>query len=101
MWPKWLGRLPGDVFVEEERIYYMKRNDADDLHPCRKEFLGNVPARSHWRGYVKWEFSPLHGTFVMNNGGALVICHLKKSQTSSLFGGDQERFSAASKALGH
>lgn len=75
MWPDWLEtRVPGDVFLQNEGVYFATANDAHGENRCDTKLLAFHPSkRSH-----RWEYSSLLGTLATTVNKKILLCRLVK-----------------------
>lgn len=71
MWPKSVGRLSDDVFLNGSSIYYWHGGGKELLALLRPVDTFLYPAID------RWEFCRNNGTLVTTVGGRLVICKLE------------------------
>lgn len=64
----WLGPVAGDLFFEQENVYYMEGNGADSLNAGKKKHIAIFPEDTHW-----WESSSRQSTLVTVLHGRLLI----------------------------
>lgn len=69
LWPKFKGRISGEVFITGNFCYCKNRTGTEGSNHCEKTPLAVLPL-------LGWEYSSVQGTLVSTLHGRLLICRL-------------------------